>query len=336
MKFLFYTSGDRNKASSRVRAYWLADALKANGISCSLEHRHSLFALCLFALRIPFCDILFFQKTYSRWHCLLLRVATFCRKKTILDLDDSPSRTNNAVTMKNVEYMMQHVSTVVVGSAVLAEYARQYQGNVNLIPSSIYLKYYQSADRILPSADEKETVCLGWIGNGGHYKEDLISILREPLTLLAQKYSIKFKLIGACGEKVLHDEFNDIPELDVEIIDQIDWSDPTAVSEALCDIDVGLYPLLPNEFNKYKCGFKALEYMAMSIPVVSSNVAENREIIENNVNGLFADSVDDWGKALDALISEPELRVKMGQAGRKLVEEQYSVAGAVNSLLKLI
>ena len=331
-KYLFYLCGDRNKASSRVRGYWIAEELAANGVKCSIEYRHSYIALFEFLLRIPFYDVVIFQKSYSRWHCQLLRVAKLLNKKTILDLDDAPSRTNNTVTLRNVEFMMRNVSAVTVGSKFLLNYASQFSSCVKLVPSSIYLKYYQPAEKM---ESESEPVCLGWIGNGKHYKKDLISILKEPLTKIAKRKPIGFKLIGACGERELYDAFANIDGLELDFIDQIEWSDPAVVSEALCGIDIGLYPLLTNDSNRYKCGFKALEYMAMKIPVISSRVAENSMIIEENTNGLFADSVEEWTDTLEKLINNNQLRVSMGKDGRDLVEEQYSVTGVVDSFLGL-
>ena len=83
------------------------------------------------------------MKVYSKYHCLLLRWAKFLNKKTILDLDDAPSRTNSPITLKNVEFMMENVFAVTVGSQALFNYAQQFSQNVHLIPSSIFLKYYQ-------------------------------------------------------------------------------------------------------------------------------------------------------------------------------------------------
>lgn len=323
MNILFYLCGDRNKASSRVRGYWIAEALEELGVRGSLEHRHSKAALLLFALKIPFYRIIVFQKSYSRWHCLLMRWANVLGKKTLLDLDDAPSRINHPVTLRNVEFMMRNVSAVTVGSRVLYDYASNFSQNVQLIPSSIRLKYYQPVDKHDKSA--QEPVCLGWIGNGKHYKQDLIEILREPLTVIAERYPIKFKLIGACGERELYQAFENIPGLELEFIDQIEWSDSCAVARELQDIDIGLYPLLPGGSNEYKCGFKALEYMAMKIPVVSSDVAENREIIKDGENGFFATDSNSWESSIARFIDDSRLRAQMGLAGRKLVETKYSV-----------
>ncbi len=85
---------------------------------------------------------------------------------------------------------------------------------------------------------------------------------------------------------------------------------------------------VPSEFNQYKCGFKALEYMAMKIPVVSSDVAENMEIIEDSVNGFFATSAEEWKLYIELLLEDVVRSEGMGIKGHKLVEMRYSTKRA--------
>jgi glycosyltransferase involved in cell wall biosynthesis len=72
------------------------------------------------------------------------------------------------------------------------------------------------------------------------------------------------------------------------------------------------------------------------LSVVSSDVAENREIVENEVNGLFADSAEMWEISLVRLIDDSNMRIAMGESGRKLVEEKYSVAVATNIFIAVL
>lgn len=330
--FLFCLCGDRNKASSRVRGYWLGEIMREQGIRCTLENRHSKHRLLWFWWQILFHDVVIFQKVYSQYHYFLLLWAHCLKKTTILDLDDAPSRTQNSKTLRNVERMMSLASAVTVGSQALLDYTCQFTKNVHLVPSNIYLKYYQP-DQRKPATD---LVCLGWIGNGSHYKQDLIAILKQPLTKIAQNRPIKLKLIGACGEPSIYEAFSNIPGLTLDCIDQLEWSNPQAISSALTHVDIGLYPLLSNAFNQYKCGFKALEYMAMEIPMVSSDIAGNREIIEQGVTGLFAQTPEEWIQQLEYLLDNETARLAMGRKGRVIVEDHYSIACTVKTVLQAV
>jgi len=65
--------------------------------------------------------------------------------------------------------------------------------------------------------------------------------------------------------------------------------------------------------------------MAVGVPVIASEVGVNREIIEDGVNGFLAASEQEWCDKLSLLLKNPELRREIGLAGRKTVEERYSL-----------
>jgi glycosyltransferase involved in cell wall biosynthesis len=78
-----------------------------------------------------------------------------------------------------------------------------------------------------------------------------------------------------------------------------------------------------NPWERGKCGFKLIQYMACGKPVVASPVGENREIVVDGVNGFLASSQDELGRALERLKSDRELCKTMGVNGRSMVEEKY-------------
>jgi len=89
--------------------------------------------------------------------------------------------------------------------------------------------------------------------------------------------------------------------------------------------DIGVYPLADDEWSKGKCGFKAIEFMACGVPVVAAAVGVNREIIEDGVNGFLASTEDEWTAKLSRLIADPALRSRFAQAGRRTIEDRYSL-----------
>ena len=227
-------------------------------------------------------DVLIFQKQYSRYDIALLRVAKRMGKRVFFDIDDAPSRAGREISQRNAATMMREAHGVFAGSHNLEALAQEAGGTVHFIPSGIRLAQYKTRAR-------KDTgqVCLGWIGNGAHYVEDLTSILEAPLRSLAAQYDIRLKIVGACGEPKLTEVFGAIDGLTLDLVDQVEWSDPEAVSAAVADFDIGLYPLIENPFNIYKCAFKALEYMATSIPVVASDVGANGDVITHGSDGYL-------------------------------------------------
>ena len=61
------------------------------------------------------------------------------------------------------------------------------------------------------------------------------------------------------------------------------------------------------------------------MPCVASDVGANRDIIKDGVNGFLADSNEEWVEKLSNLIESHNLRINMGLAGRKTVEDRFSL-----------
>ena len=65
--------------------------------------------------------------------------------------------------------------------------------------------------------------------------------------------------------------------------------------------------------------------MALGIPTVATAIGTNFRVIENRVSGFLANSDDEWLAQLGCLMSDPDLRKRIGEAGRDRVERYYSV-----------
>ncbi|XCN74208.1 MAG: glycosyltransferase [Candidatus Electrothrix aestuarii] len=332
LKVLFSLLGDQNKASSRVRGFWIAEELEKQGIQCRILHGSIFKTSTQHLIKLRHYDIIYFQKNCSKWHVILMKLANRLGKKTLFDLDDFPSKVNSPITLYNAGRMMMQASAVMAGSPALVEYAQQYNSNAVLLPTSVQLKHYTP----LKKSTSKKTVCLGWIGNGLHYGDDLVNILLKPLQRLGTRQQVQFRIVGACGNAQLYNAFSQIQGVETIFIDQIEWNNPAAIQEQVEKFDIGLYPLLDNNFNRYKCGFKALEYMAIHIPVITSPVGVMSNIIEHDKEGYLASTNDEWTNALQSLTASSTLRKKMGMAGRKKVENYYNIKKTAHQLFEML
>ena len=100
-------------------------------------------------------------------------------------------------------------------------------------------------------------------------------------------------------------------------------------------MDIGLYPLPDNDWIKGKSGLKALQYMAMGLPVVASNLGCNERVIENNVSGLLVDNKDEWYNSIAKLIEDNNLRRFLGENARKRVEKYFSIEANKSTYLSI-
>jgi hypothetical protein len=104
----------------------------------------------------------------------------------------------------------------------------------------------------------------------------------------------------------------------------VPWSEAEEVA-AISACDIGIMPLADGVFERGKCGYKLIQYMACGLPVVASAVGANREIVRHGIDGFLAETEEEWRDALRTLAADPALRARMGAAGRRRVEEAYSL-----------
>ena len=124
-------------------------------------------------------------------------------------------------------------------------------------------------------------------------------------------------------------------EIDGVDVDFIRWDKEREI-ENLDQIDIGIMPLPKDEWSRGKCGFKGIQYMSLGKPSVMSPVGVNPEIVTHGVNGFLPESDEQGVDYLTQLIDYEDLRNEIGQAGRKTIEEKYSVNATQDQLLSLL
>ena len=124
-------------------------------------------------------------------------------------------------------------------------------------------------------------------------------------------------------------------DFEYDFIKCVDWCEDTEVKN-IQDFDIGIMPLPNSSFEKGKCGYKLIQYMACGIPVVGSSVGENNIIIDHSENGYLADLNEDWSDFLIQLISNKTLRYNFGQKGLKKINQNYTILSQGPKLLETI
>ena len=94
-------------------------------------------------------------------------------------------------------------------------------------------------------------------------------------------------------------------------------------------------PLKDDTWSEGKCGFKLIQYLSLGIPAVANSVGVNKIIIEHGVNGFLADDEAHWKEALVLLLKDLQLRNSFGEAGRKKMVAEYSIASQKEKFLSL-
>ena len=95
-------------------------------------------------------------------------------------------------------------------------------------------------------------------------------------------------------------------------------------------------PVLDDDVARGKVGFKAIQYSAIGIVPVVSEVGSGPEVVEHGVTGLVCpNETSAWVDAIGSLIHDPEKRARMGQAAREKILRKYSTTAQATNYLSL-
>jgi glycosyltransferase involved in cell wall biosynthesis len=256
-------------------------------------------------------------------------IARIFRKRIIYDFDDAiwlpnTSEVNGIVARLKwsgkVGKICQWAYKVSCGNAYLCNYARQYNKSVVLNPTTIDTEQLHNRTKQTEPVRIQKPV-IGWTGTHStlSYLNELLPVLRQ----LEQNIGFNFRVIS-----------NQFPDFTLQSLQFLPWKKDTEISDLL-SFDIGVMPLTDDVWAQGKCGFKALQYMALGIPPLVSPVGVNTEIVENGRNGFICNKPEDWQKALIELLTNEALRDRMGAAARIKVEDCYSVRSNTTNFLQL-
>lgn len=228
-----------------------------------------------------------------------------------------------------IAQVMKHSSLVIAGNRYLANYAQEAGAKrVAELPTVIDLNRYPLPVQGVLTKSES-VFSIGWIGSPStaKYVEQLADVLAQ-----------------VCTNGQAHVYINGATHLNLPNVPvtYIPWSSDTEV-EQMHRFDVGIMPLQDSPWERGKCGFKLIQYMACGLPVVASPVGVNAEIVDEQYNGFLASSPQEWVNALTRLKQDQQLRQQMGARGRAKVELQYALqvtapklAALFNSLVEKV
>lgn len=329
MKILFLTSG-AHVPSTRFRVLQFVPKLRAAGHRCTVAHsfpeKYDFFPLLgwrlsqrlkratrswhLLRARLGRYDVVWiereiFNDASSDFEERFRKTAPLC----VLDVDDGvflnfPEKFHRICRMSDL---------VFAGNRYLKEYIEPQNPNILLVPTCVDTDAY----RPRPATEQNARPVVGWIGTTGNLQ--YLAVAASALSRLAAKLDFQLRLIAP--------EDGPIADLPLDGVDvrYLRWNPATEIDE-IRRFDVGIMPLrMDQEWDKYKCGLKLLQYMAVGLPAVASPVGVNAEIVAHGENGYLAADADQWYAALQPLIEDASLRRRVGAAARLRVEQDYSV-----------
>lgn len=340
MKILLLSRYDRLGASTRLRTLQYIPYLESQGFQIDIKPLFSNSYLEAFnsgksrigkalkgylkrafvLINLKQYDLIWLEKElFSYLPAIGERILSFLKIPYVVDYDDAifhrydyhkyfPIR---FFLGKKIDVVMRKASAVIAGNRYLADRAKAADAPmVEIIPTVVDVKKYSI------KTNYSKEISIVWIGSRTttQYFADIVPVIQKAIEEKKfLKENIKIVAIGAY-EKTLEG-------LPVKIIP---WKETEEVSE-IKKYDIGIMPLPDNKWERGKCGYKLIQYMACGLPVVASPVGVNKEIITNGINGYLAETPEEWIIALSKLANDENLRKQMGENGRVLVEKNYSL-----------
>jgi glycosyltransferase involved in cell wall biosynthesis len=213
-----------------------------------------------------------------------------------------PSKTNALLSMSD---------TVFVANRALADYAERHARRVSIVPFAVDTERYRPA----PSPPTGQLL-IGWTGTRTSQKN--LDQVAGALARLTQTHRATLRVIA--DEPVAYDG---VP------VDFVPWSWPVEVPK-MHDCHIAIVPVKPDVWSPWKFYYKLVQFMSLGLPVVASRVGSNVELLRDGETGFFADSEDEWHEKLAILAENPELRRRMGDAARAIVERQLSMTNQLD------
>jgi glycosyltransferase involved in cell wall biosynthesis len=206
---------------------------------------------------------------------------------------------------------------VIVGNEYLAENARRWNERVTIIPTPVDTERH----RPRPGARAAGPLVLGWVGS--QTTAPYLRLIDDALTDLARRHEFVVRVVGG---PYAH------PTVRVEQLSYDLDREPADLES----FDIGLLPEPDDSWTRGKGAFKALLYMATGIPVVASRVGVNPEVVAEGETGFNVETTEQWVQVLEKLLTDAELRHRLGGGGRQRLLDRYSLRVQAPRLAKVL
>ena len=228
--------------------------------------------------------------------------------------------------------MFRHIITDIIANSeetrktILGNNSQLFDRNrIRVIYNGIDLHLFNN----LPGRDDKKEFIIGNLGRLVEQKGQKYLIL---LAEILKERNIAFKIIIG-GDGTLEEALKAMAK-EKQVDQYIEfYGFVEHIPRFMSDLDIFVLPSLWEGF-----GYVLAEAMAARLPVVAFNISSNPELITNGENGFLVEhkNVSELTEKVHLLYADDELRKRMGEKGRKVVEEKFTREKTVANLEKLL
>jgi len=304
---------------------------------------------------IPDCDLLVVERhtlwPYERQLDGFVRILSRCRQRrvpVVYELDDNlldlrrdePWQVYPGDSLRGVvAFLSRQADGMIVSTPAIAERVARLRSDALVVPNALDERLFGPAPE--PFAPRSSAVTIGYMGTLTH-EADLRMVL-APLRALLKRHAgrVRFELVGGAAENRVASLFEGLPFRQLHPRHEDAYPRFVPWMRRNLKWDVAIAPLVDDAFTRGKSDLKYLDYGALGIPGVFSDVRPYRETVRHRETGLLAaNEPTAWAEALDEIVSDGELRAWLAAAatadvhgGRMLKTDAMRWSDAIETIV---
>lgn len=266
---------------------------------------------------------------------LIERVRRNTKARLLYDMSDAVWLPFQAPNFPHIRKILQTVDAVTWDYQNTLDFARQWNNAVFPWPAASQVELFDTkrAGRKLPKA-ANDKIVLGWVGSNGTLYN--LYVIWEALEKLFQgNLPIHLRLLGTGFSEPSIDRLL-LPHFEHVSYSVLPYYSPQQMIDEVLKMDIGLFPLFDVQDSSVRGLLKALVYMSGEAAVIASPRGQVPELIQDGVNGMLANTTQEWIDKLDQLITDRELRQRIALAGLETVRRDYSLEKSFEALLRAL
>ena len=196
--------------------------------------------------------------------------------------------------------------------------------NISIVPNGVDLSLFKTNIKKNP----KKIVFAGAM----YYHRGLDILLEAIPSVIKKIPNAKFVLLGSGGEmnklkKIVSDK-----KLE-KSVEFTGWINRDKIPQNISDASIGIGPLRLTDVTSRALPIKVLEYMAVSLPIISKRGTLPLDILENEKNGYLVDNADDLAEKIIELLNKPKKVESMGIQSLNMVQK-FSWNNVVTNIIE--
>jgi glycosyltransferase involved in cell wall biosynthesis len=278
---------------------------------------------------VPDCDLLVIERhvlwPYERQLDGFVRVLSRCRQRgvpVVYELDDNlldlhrdePWETYPGDSLRGVvAFLARQADGMIVSTPAVAERVARLRSGVLVVPNALDERLFGPAPE--PYAPRSSAVTIGYMGTLTHEAD--VRMVLAPLRALLARYAgrVRLELVGGATGRRMASLFEGLPFRMRDPGNEDPYPKFVPWMRQHLRWDVAIAPLVDDAFTRGKSDLKYLDYGALGIPGVFSDVGAYRGTVRHRETGLLAaNEPRAWAEALEEIVSDGALRARLAAA----------------------